>query len=458
MNVARWRQATDDHNGQRETGRMIQAVFVVGGRGTRLGLTDRPKPMVDFCGKPLLERMVEELASQGVTQFLFLTQYMSEYVKNWFGDGSRHHARIDYVEEASPLGTAGSVLHAKDHVQEECIVIYGDVFFQMDVKRFVETSRGNGGCGTLFVHPNDHPHDSDLVHIDQDNRIDRFYPKPHEPGLLVRNKVNAAIYYLKKEILQYIETRDGVQDFGHDVFPAAVQRGARLYAYNSSEYVKDIGTKDRLARTIFHWKQNIPALKSYKNAQRAVFLDRDGVINEEIDGVYHPDDLVLLPGVGEAVAKLNASTFLAICITNQPGVAKGFVSFDELDTVHARMDMLLAQSRAYLDDLYFCPHHPEAGWEGEVAEFKIPCACRKPGNELFLRAAKNHHIDLKRSFMVGDRLSDLEAGKSVGCFTILIRNEHNKDIFAKDVIDAEISSLHEAVAFILQQENEQVYV
>jgi len=414
---------------------IVPVAILLGGRGTRLGLVDRPKPMVDFLGAPLLERMVRQLAEQGFTELVFLTGHMSHVIRDHFGDGRAFGVSITYCHEEVPLGTARATRAAAAALGDEFLLLYGDVAEEIDFGRFLERARHLGGAGTLFVHPNDHPYDSDLVVADPEtHRIRAFLDKPHAADLLARNLVNAGLYYLRPAIFAAIPAGDALFDWGRDVFPQAVRDGFELYAYRSAEYMKDVGTPKRLAKAEGDVRSGLVSARSMRHPQRAVFLDRDGVINREIDGVGCPEDVEILPGVAETIARINRSPLLAIAITNQPGLAKGFFSFDDLDRVHAQMDGLLAEGGGFLDDLYFCPHHPETGFDGEVAALKIPCTCRKPAPGMLLQAAADYNIDLSRSVMIGDRPSDLKAGRAAGTRTILI-HRNTADTLPDDACD-----------------------
>jgi mannose-1-phosphate guanylyltransferase/phosphomannomutase len=397
---------------------VIQAVFLLGGKGTRLGLRDRPKPMVDVHGIPLLKRMTTLLAEQGVREFVFLVQHLADVIRDEFAE--LPGLSITFIEEEEPRGTAGAILDAGLHLQDDFIVVYGDILFDIDVARFVANARKRDGIGTLIVHPNDHPHDSDLVCIDGNGRISAFHNKPHSPDRMTRNIVNAGIYYLRREVLSLVPPGSGICDWGRDVFPAAIRDGFPMHAYLSTEYIKDIGTPERLAQGEKALVSGRVERRSYRNRQKAIFIDRDGVINREIDGVHRKEDMVLLPGVAQALARLNQSEWLTIVVTNQPSLAKGFMDAGTLDQIHSRMDMDLGAEGAFVDDLYYCPHHPEVGWPGEVEELKISCDCRKPQAGMLKAAAEAHNIDLSASFMIGDRDADMLAGQEAGCRTILV--------------------------------------
>ena len=132
------------------------------------------------------------------------------------------------------------------------------------------------------------------------------------------------------------------------------------------------------------------------------------------------DEFELIDGAADAIRKINASDYLAIVATNQPVIARGEISFEELETIHNKMETLLGKEGAYLDAIYFCPHHPHKGYEGERPELKIDCGCRKPKPGMLLKAARDFNIDLQQSWMIGDSESDVKAGQSTGCRTALI--------------------------------------
>lgn len=393
----------------------VIAVFLVGGRGTRLGLGALPKPMVSMHGTPLLERMIDGLARQGVRRFVLLAGHGADHIERHFAFHAPEGTDIEVVTEDAPLGTAGSFTQLRDRLDRPFLVVYGDVLFDVDIARFLAFATEKEGLGTLYVHPNDHPEDSDLVDADADGRVRAVIAKPHD-GPDCGNLVNAAFYLFSPAVLDWLpETVDGVLDWGRDVLPKIPAQGGVLHAYRGSEYLKDIGTPARIARGRADFARGTVAARSYLQLQRAVFLDRDGVLNAEVDGVLNPDMLRLLPGVGTALAQVNMSGLLAIGVTNQPAIAKGFMNLEDLRQVHNRLDWALAaDGGGYLDDMFFCPHHPEKGFEGERPELKIACACRKPAPGMFEEAARRHNIDLSRSFLIGDQHRDIEAGLAVG--------------------------------------------
>src|SRR3989344_3159637 len=154
--------------------------------------------------------------------------------------------------------------------------------------------------------------------------------------------------------------------------------------------------------------------------KKAIFLDRDGVINENVKDLTKLSQIKLIPNVAEAIKKINDSGYLVIIITNQPIIAKGFCTFEDIEKIHMKIKGMIAKIGGHIDRIYMCPHHPERGFEVEVVELKINCLCRKPKPGLFLQAIKELNINPKTSWSIGDSLSDIAASKKAGIKSILL--------------------------------------
>ena len=401
----------------------MQLVIIAGGKGTRLGLKDIPKPMCPINGKPLLEMQIDLAKRYGINEIFILSGHLSQVIIDYFGDGSKFGVNIHHIVESKPLGTAGSLKLLEGTLKERFLVFYGDVVMDFDIKYFIEFYKQNEkSIGSLIVHPGNHPYDSDLVEVNDKKEIIGFLPKPHPKDLLYRNLNNAAVYILSPKIFNEIPN-DVNTDFGKDIFPKIVQDGKLLRAYDTPEYIKDMGTPDRLQHISEDVRSGLVASLNRKNPRRAIFLDRDGTINVNMDTHPTVECFTLLPGVPDAIRLINESLYLAVVVTNQPMIAKGFLTFDQLKLIDKKMETLLGEKRAYLDKIYFCPHHPERGFSGEITELKIQCNCRKPKPGMLLQAAQEMNIDLANSWMIGDSATDVEAGIAAGCKTIKLDNK-----------------------------------
>lgn len=431
----------------------MKLVIIAGGKGTRLGLKDIPKPMVELNGKPLLEHQILLARKYNIFDIYILSGHLSNVIIDYFGDGKKFGVNIKHIVEDKPLGTAGALKQIEDELTDKFMVFYGDTIMDLDLNSFINYDKEkNDSIGSIMVHPNDHPYDSDLLEIDNQDKVIAFHSKPHKENIYYTNLVNAALYIFSPRVFKYIH-KDEMSDFGKDIFPEIIKH-EKLYAYKTTEYLKDMGTPERLKKVeedILSGKVS-RLNKSFK--QKAIFLDRDGVINKEIDNLTNIDDFVLINNVSDAVKKINKSEFLSIVITNQPVIAKGFITEDELKNIHKKMDTLIGEQRAYFDDLFYCPHHPEIGFHGEIKELKIDCECRKPKSGMLIEAAEKYNINLSKSWMIGDRYADIKAGKNVGCKTILLNTGHNgndKIKFSDLEADYIFSCLNDAVEFILRE-------
>jgi histidinol-phosphate phosphatase family protein len=400
-----------------------QAVILAGGKGTRLGdrLGGRPKPLVDLGGTPLLERQMMLLKRYGFDQVLVLVNHKAEQIVEFCTAHDGWGMDVRCIDDGTPLGTAGAILAILDQLADESLIVYGDTMLEVDIDRFYAFHRRDpASAATLFLHPNDHPHDSDLVELDDDNKVLAFHPYPHQPGRDHANLVNAALYWVRRDALQAWREERVPKDFGKDLFPAMLASGSQIRGYVSPEYIKDCGTPERLDRVSRDLASGKIARASLAHPQQVVFLDRDGTINLEVDHLNSPDQLSLLPGVPEAIRRLNQSEFRCCIVTNQPVIARGECSMAGLRAIHNRLETELGRRGAYLDRIYICPHHPHRGFEGERPELKFECACRKPATGMVDRAVEDFNIDRRRSWMVGDTTVDIETARRAGLNSILV--------------------------------------
>jgi D,D-heptose 1,7-bisphosphate phosphatase len=435
---------------------MKQLVILAGGKGTRLKnrLGDLPKPMIPIAGKPLLEHQIELARAHGFTDVLLFVHYRADLIQQHLGDGSRWGLRLRYIVETEPLGTAGAVLAGFDQLAERFAVMYGDTMINVDLSRFWRAHEASGADGTLFLHPNNHPLDSDLVEMTGDNWITAFHNRPHPQDNFFQNLVNAGLYVLERRALE--SWRDSRQplDFGKDLFPAMLKKGLKLLGYNSPEFIKDIGTPSRYDWVEAQYAAGIIQRSSLASPQRAVFLDRDGTLVKEISaqGLSRIEDLELLPGVVEGIYELNHAGLRAVLITNQPVIAKGFCTEADLQQIHNKLETLLGREHAFLDRIYYCPHHPEGGFPGERTELKIDCDCRKPKTGMILQAQRELNIDLAQSWLIGDTTTDVQTARNAGLKSILVRTGHGgRDGKQSAAPDFTFNDLLEAVRFIAQQ-------
>lgn len=395
------------------------AVIMAGGLGTRIAsvYADIPKPLIPVAGKPVLQYNIEALSRQGYKRIVLVLCHLADKIFDYFGDGHNYDVEIKYFIEKSPLGTAGALTYLEEMVSDDFFLLNGDAIMNIDFRRFEEYHRLKGGLATIFTHPNSHPYDSALIEVDEDMAVTKWWDKSRNSSLYF-NRVNAGVHILNKSVISNL-TRGERADLDRDVLSPLIG-GRELFAYDSTEYVRDMGTPERLREVENDVIRGVVAARNLGNKQKAVFLDRDGTINIYKNFITVPDEMELISGTAEAIKKINNSEYLTIVVTNQPVIARGECTEEELRLIHKKLQTLLGNEGAFYDDLFYCPHHPDRGFAGEIAELKIDCECRKPKPGLLYKAAERYNIDLKESFMIGDSKRDVDAGINAGCKPILI--------------------------------------
>lgn len=427
----------------------MKTVIMAGGKGTRIAsiANDIPKPMIRICGKPILEHQIACLKQNGLTDITLVIGHLGHFIREYFGDGSAFGVKINYFEETVPLGTAGA-LYKMSGLTEDFLLLCGDTVFDIDFNRLISFHKEKKAWATLVSHPNGHPYDSSLLVTEivppaekgslpsDTKKVIRWMNKEDE-RLWYKNRVNAGIEIISPELLKEAKKNITAEkiDLDRDILKPNVSTG-RIYAYDTPEYIKDMGTPDRYYQVEADIKSGLVTQRNLSHSQKAVFLDRDGTLNKDVGFVTDIDQLELIPGVAEAVKNINESGYLAVVITNQPVIARGDVTFEQLQEFHNKLETLLGKEGAYLDAIYYCPHHPDKGFDGERPEYKKVCSCRKPEPGLFIQAAHDFNIDLSASFMAGDSEKDVFAGKNAGCRkSVLITKEYTLLDFTKKLLN-----------------------
>lgn len=425
----------------------MKTIIMAGGRGTRISelFPDIPKPLIPIEGVPVLEREIISLREQGFKDIIMTVSHMGDKIMNYFKDGSKLGVSIQYYNEVTPLGNAGALFKLREQLEDEpFLLLNADAVFDVDFNRMVKFHHAHGGLVTLFTHPNNHPYDSGLIVANNDMSVQSWLAKEDVRPIYYKNRVNAGLHVIDPKVLDMVtvdidkigtldeQSEKTIKiDLDRQLLKPLAGTG-KMFCYDSPEYVKDMGTPERFSQVEEDFKAGRVSAKNLSNKQKAIFLDRDGTINKYVGFLRNINDFVLIDGVAEAIKEINTSGYLAVIVTNQPVIARGEVTYEELNEIHNKMETILGNEGAYLDAIYYCPHHPDSGFDGEIKELKIDCDCRKPKPGLLLKAAEELNIDLSQSWMIGDSKNDIMAGKNAGCKTALIGNEDYKQDITVD--------------------------
>ena len=412
----------------------MKVVIMAGGKGTRIAEVNAqvPKPMIPIDGKPILEYQIEELKKQGYDDIILIIGHKGVVISDYFGNGRKYGVDIEYIIEDQPLGTAGALYFLKEKITDDFLLLNGDIIFSVDINRFLKYHQEKGTIATILTHPNNHPYDSGIIIADKDGKVTNWLHK-EDSRLWYKNRVNAGLHILSPKIFECFPDMKK-RDLDRDILKPLIEK-KELSIYDSPEYIKDMGTPDRYYSVIEDIRSGKVEEKNLENKQKAVFLDRDGTINVYKGFIRDIEEIELIEGVAEAIERLNESGYLVIVVTNQPIIARGDCTFEEVEQMHDKIETLLGEKGAFVDDIFYCPHHTDKGFKGERPELKIECDCRKPKPGMLLQAAEKYNIDLSKSYMIGDGMNDVEAGKRAGCTSILLGESEN-EICSKNLSEA----------------------
>ena len=394
----------------------MKAVIMAGGRGTRLASVnaDIPKPMFPIWGKPILEYQIESLKKSGVGDVTIIVGYLKEAIKTYFGDGRQFDINIHYIEENEPLGTAGALYYLKGET-EDFVLIFGDIILDIDFDRFMKFHRKHGAAVTLFGHPNSHPYDSDIIEMDKNHKVTGILSKKEERTGYYYNFVNAGVYCISPVTLRAIQYPKKT-DLEKSLIAERLKQGD-VYAYKSTEYVKDMGTPERLELVSADVRKGIICEKNLRRKQRVVFLRCRGTICNV-----------------EAIKNINISRYLVIGIVECLAVPSSGSEFKELDEQQMKIETELGKEGAYLDDVILVSHP-------------------RDNADIFKPVTDEYNVDLGESWCVSNIFADIQTAKNAGMKTALIKTDYGTTYDGIDMLaDYVAGDAMEAVRYIFESD------
>lgn len=424
---------------------MKQAVILCGGKGTRLGgLTKNvPKPLLPVGGKALLDRTLDQLAEYGIRKALLMAGHLGEQFQEHYTNGVYKGIAVDVFLEPKPLGTSGGLKLVTELLDDDFLLVYGDIFVDFDFGRLIRfhESCERNVLASLLVRASDHPWDSHLVDVSEAGEVRRFIFEQKD-GVLYKNCGNVAIYACRKELLDYIP-EEVPSDFGRDIFPKVLAEGGRLRALELevTGFVRDMGTPDRLrlVEKYLERKQRSEWAKENSKPLQIAFLDRDGTLNEEVGLISSPDQVRMIPGAAAAVSKLCAAGWRCFILTNQPVIARGLCDEETLEKINNRVVEQIEQVGGSIEAVYYSPFHPETHHGEGVKHLRRASDCRKPKPGMLYQAEEDFHLDLAQVVMIGDRSWDIIAGQIAGVRTCFLGTAAEGENLGADYVTRDLA-------------------
>jgi len=408
----------------------ITVVIAIGGKGTRLRKIsgDLPKPLFPICGVSTLERALNELENYGFKKVILTTCFRKELFKDFIKNNRFNFNELIIFEEAFPLGECGSLWEIRDKLSSKTLFINGDLVFSIDFKKLCTYDKNLNSDITLVTHPSSHPQDSDMISAPNGSFVEKLFLKDRE---FKEDEAKpllgfAGISLFKTSIIdefKLLKNQSKYNLFGF-LIKNAFEKNKKIFSYNTSEYIKDMGTEKRYLEVSNSIKNNILSIKNYSNLQKALFIDRDNTLIECNVNSYILciDEIKFLDNNIEKLAELSQEFSVVSIVTNQPQIAMNKLSLQELEELNNYIIHYCRTKSLLIDTVSWCPHHPHMGYSSENKLLKKDCFCRKPKPGMLLELAYERNIDLNASLFVGDSIVDEYAANSAGCNFINVRN------------------------------------
>lgn len=374
-----------------------QAVILAGGRGTRLRpITDtRPKPMIEICGKPFLEYLVEQLRDQGFQRVLLLLGYLPEVIQEYFGDGSRWGIKIEYSVTAVEDETGRRVKLAEACLDPCFLLMYCDNYWPIQMDKMWQRFAAANVPMMITIYGNTDGYTKNSIRVDQDGYVVVYDKSGTSPDL---QGVEISYAIMRKSVVGLLPNENVLLET--TVYPLLAKQ-RQLLAYVTHHRYYSVGSHRRL-----------PLTEAFFARRPTVILDRDGVLNRrppQAQYVRTWDEFHWLPGAKEALRLLKEAGYRVIVVSNQAGIARGALTDALLTDIHASMKKDAAEAGGCIEAIYYCPH----GWDEG-------CDCRKPKPGMLFQAQREYNLDLSRTVFIGDDERDAQAADAAGCSSVLV--------------------------------------
>ncbi len=401
----------------------FDAVVACGGYGTRLkALTnDIPKPLFLLNGKSTLERCIKELDTYQFKNVILTIGFKSNKFFELIEQlNKKYRINIEVFLEKKPMGECGALWIIKDKLCDDFLFINGDIIFSIEFKKLLNFHKRLSSNLTLVTHTCDHPEDSDLVSVPNGSLVEDIFLKGKNKEIKKNAYLgNSGICVINKFSLDKIgpPIKNQSNSIFHYIVKNLFDLNINVFSYNTTEYIKDMGTPKRFRVVEEDLSSNKVNKKNYINLQKTLFLDRDNTLIKCETGKYilKKEDIDFYRENIEKIIPISLNYDFVCLITNQPTISMGKLSLKDLNEINSLIIKFCLSVGLKIDVVTFCPHHPHKGFEGEIQILKQDCFCRKPNPGLFFEQSFLRNIDLKESLMIGDSQNDLFAALNAGC-------------------------------------------
>jgi mannose-1-phosphate guanylyltransferase / phosphomannomutase len=396
-----------------------QIIIIAGGKATRLKneLGNLPKCLVKIGNKTVLDYQIENILRFSTKKIHFCLGYQHEKILDFLNN---NYKNLDYSFsiEPKPLGTYGALVDSLDYLEDNLFILFADILTNFNIDAGFHKFKKSKSDIMLITRFTDHPEDSDLITSDANKRV-LSIEKP-EKGMIESPIGNSGLIYMKKNKIDKIPQQDIELDIMKDFVKNNIG-SLNIISSLSIDYIKDIGTLERLEE-----QRNKIKSFSFKN-EKVCFIDRDETIINDQGNQNLINEIEFKPFLLELFKFLQKNSYKIILITNQPGVAKGFFSIQELEQFHNHLQLKLIQEGVKpLNAIYYCPHHPQKGFPDENKKYKIKCNCRKPKQGLVKSAIKEFQLENSQYIFIGDTKADYEISRGISSKVFIVNSKHTE--------------------------------